>query len=91
MARRVDKVEPVAVIIKRHGGGGNGNAAVFLHLHEVRPRAPRLALGAHLAGHLDGATIEQKFFRQRGLARIGVRDDGEGPTPRDLGRQDGLI
>jgi hypothetical protein len=49
-----------------------------LHLHEVRPGAPRLALGAHLTGHLDGAAEQQELFGQRGLARIGVRDDRKG-------------
>jgi hypothetical protein len=34
--------------------------------------------------HLDRATIEEQFFRQCGLTRIGVRDDGEGTSLTDF-------
>jgi len=38
--------------------------------------AGRLAR-AHLARDLDGAAVPQQLFGKRGLARVGVRDDGE--------------
>ncbi|MNR53372.1 hypothetical protein D3C85_1733760 [compost metagenome] len=43
--------------------------------------------GAHFAGHLDGAAEPQQFFGQRGLARVGVRDDGKGATTRNFGNE----
>ena len=35
-------------------------------------------------GQLDGATEQQQLFSQRGLARVGVGDDGEGTAPLRL-------
>ena len=34
--------------------------------------------------HLDGTAEQQQLFGQRGLARVGVGDDGEGAPPGDL-------
>jgi hypothetical protein len=36
------------------------------------------------AGEMDGVAVEQEFLRERGLARIGVRDDREGATAGDF-------
>ena len=36
------------------------------------------------AGHLDRAAVEQQLLGERGLARVGVRDDGEGAAAGDL-------
>ena len=80
VAGRVHEVEAEAAVVEGHGGGGDGDAALLLHLHEVGAGAPRLALGAHLAGHLDGAPEEEELLGQRGLAGVGVRDDREGPA-----------
>ncbi len=63
VAGGVNKVEPVLLKVKRHRRGGHRDAAVLFHLHEVRPRAPRFAFGAHLSGHLNSATIKQELFR----------------------------
>ena len=89
VAGGVDQVEAVLPEIEGHGRGRDRDAALLLHLHEVRPRAPRLALGAHLTRHLDGAAEQQELFGQRGLAGVGVRDDRKGPAAGDFGRQGG--
>ena len=91
VARRVDEVEPPVPEREGHRGGRDRDAALLLELHEVRARAPRLALGAHLPGHLDGAAVEQELLGQRGLAGVRVRDDREGPAAGDLGRQRGRV
>ena len=95
VAGRVDEVEPVvgvsAVEIERHGRGRDRNPPVLLHRHKVRPRAPRFALGAHLASHLNGPAEQQELFSQRGLARVRVADDRKGATARDLGGQGGAV
>jgi len=52
---------------------------------------PRLALGAHLTSHLNGTPIKKEFLRQSGLSRIRMRDDREGATTRNFGREDGLV
>ena len=53
--------------------------------------AARLALCTDLTCHLNRATIQQKFFRQRGLARIRVADDRKCPSPGDFRRQVGGV
>ena len=91
VAGRVDEVEPEVAEVEGHRRGGDRDAALLLHLHEVRAGAPRLALGADLAGHLDRAAEEQELLGQRGLAGVGVRDDREGAAAGDLGRQGGGV
>jgi hypothetical protein len=67
------------------------NAPVLLQLEEVGPGAPRLALGADLAGHLDRAAEQQELFGQRGFPGVGVRDDREGPAAGDFGGKGGVV
>ena len=86
MARRVHEVEPETTKVKRHGRGRDRNAPVLFHLHEVRARAPRLALGAHLSGHLNGTPVEEEFLGQGRLARIWMRDDRKGTAAGNLCR-----
>ena len=90
MARRVKQVEDAAAIFERHDRGHDGNAAVALDAHPVRARAPPLALGPHVARHLDGATGPQDAFGQCCLAGIRVGDDGKGAPPGNLGGQGGI-
>ena len=91
VAGRVDQVETVLAEVEAHRRGGDRDAAVLFHLQEVRPRAPRLALGADLAGHLDRAAEQQELFGQRGFPGVGVRDDREGPAAGDFGRKGGTV
>ena len=87
VAGGVDEVEPPVAEREGHRRGGDRDAALLLELHEVRAGAAGLALGADLAGHLDGAAVEQELLGQRGLAGVRVRDDREGPAAGDLRRQ----
>jgi len=86
VAGGVDQVEAPAFEVEGHRRGRDRDAAILLHLHEVRTRAPGLALGADLTGHLDRAAEQQELFGQRGLAGVGMRDDRKGPAARDFGR-----
>ena len=83
----VDQIEAELAVVKGHGRGGYGNAPIRFDLHEVGPRAPRFALGAHLACHLNGAPEQQELFGQSGFARVGVRDDRKCPAAGDFGRK----
>src|SRR5690606_15063259 len=84
-------VEAPAAEVEGHGGGGDRDAAVLFQLQEVGPRAPRLALGADLAGHLDRAAEQQELLGQRGLAGVGMRNDRKGPAAGDLRREGGGV
>ena len=44
---------------------------------------------AHLAGHLNGAAEPQQLFGQRGLAGVGVGNDGKGAAAGDFGVEEG--
>ena len=81
VAGGVDQVEAPLTIVVGHGGGRDGNPALLLQFHEVRPCAPGFALGADLARHLDRPAEQQELLGERGLAGVGVRDDRKGPTP----------
>ena len=86
---RVEEVEhlcpPVFCrVLERHHRGGDGDAALLLDLHPVRLGAPVLAARAHGTGRADGSPRQQDMLGQGGLARIGVRDDGEGPAAQGL-------
>jgi hypothetical protein len=39
------------------------------------------------ARHLDRSAKQQQFFGQRGLARVGVRDDRESSAPRSIANE----
>ena len=84
VARRVQQVEHLAVVLERHDRGGDGDAALLLDLHPVRTRAPVLAARAHGARRADGAARQQDMLGQGRLAGVGVSDDGEGAPPRSL-------
>ena len=84
VARRVQQVEHLAVVLERHHRGADGDAALLLDLHPVRAGAAVLAAGAHGPGGADRPAGQQDMLGQGGLARIGVRDDGEGPAAAGL-------
>ncbi len=85
VAGRVEQVEHAAGVLERHHRGHHGDAAVALDAHPVGARAAALALGADVAGKLDGAAGAQQVFRQGGLAGVGVGDDRERAAAGDLG------
>ena len=60
------------------------NPARLLDLHPVRPRPPVLAARPHLTRHMNGTAEQQQLFGQRGLARVGMGNDGERAAARNL-------
>ena len=92
VAGRIEQVELIAAIGKLHHAGGDRDAALTLERHPV---AGRVALGApllHRPGQAHRAAVEQQLFGERRLARVRVRDDGEGAAARHLtpGRVEGV-
>ena len=78
---QVDHVVPVGELQHRRG---DGDAPLLLHRHPVRgglaPPGPRL--DRPRLGHRPG--VEQELLGERGLAGVGVADDGEGSPPGRL-------
>src|ERR1700722_16855572 len=87
VAGGVDQVEDAGGVLEGHDGGDDGDAAVALDAHPVGAGAPALALGADVAGELDGAAGPQQMLGQRGFAGVGVRDDREGAAAGDFAKE----
>ena len=85
--RRVEQVEgdgfPVARPLERHDRGGDGDAALLLDLHPVGAGAAIGPARLDLTGKVDRPPFQQQLFSERGLARVRVRDDGEGAARGD--------
>ena len=74
----VDQVDHVVAVDELQRGGRDGDAARLLHRHPVRDRRTAVALAVHGTGLGDDARVQRERFGQRGLAGVGVADDGEG-------------
>ena len=81
---RVEQIDDAAIEGKLHHRGGNGDAALLLQAHPIGGGVPGRLAALHRSGHLDGAAEQQQLFRQRGLARVGMGDDGESPSTLDF-------
>ena len=77
MAGRIQYVDAEAVKVELHRRGSHRDAALLFDLHPVRGGVAGGLARLDRAGQADGSAVEQQFFRQRGLARVRVGDDGE--------------
>ena len=77
VARRVEQVQAVAVVIELEHGGADGNAALLFQFHPVGRGGALVFARGDRAGELHRAAVKQQLFRKRGLARVRMRDDGE--------------
>ena len=84
VARGVEQVDHAVAVFHLHHRAGDRDAALLLDLHPVGGGMPRGLACLDAAGDLDGPCVEQQLFGQRGLARVGVGNDGERPPPADF-------
>src|SRR5207253_1960031 len=77
MARGVEQVEAVTVVVELQHRGTDRDAALFFELHPVGRRGALVFAGGDRTGELHGAAVQEELLRQRGFAGIGMRDDGE--------------
>ena len=84
MAGRVEQRHAPPLNLELERRRRNRDAALLLELHPVGRRGLAILAAANRAGQLDRAGIQQQLFRERRLARVGMRDDGERPPARDL-------
>ena len=87
VARRVEQRDVVPVELELERGRADRDAALLLHLHPVGDGVALRLAAADGAGQLDRAGVEQQLLGQRGLAGVGVGNDGERPPPGDFARQ----
>ena len=70
------------VVRELHDRRGHGDAALLLEPHPVGGGVARGLAALDGAGQLDRAAEQQQLLGERGLAGVGVRDDGEGAATR---------
>ena len=78
VAGGVENVHAIAVIGKLQHRGGHGDTALLLDVHPVGHGVFRAGLAFDRACGLNAAGVEQELLGEGRLARVGVRDDGEG-------------
>ena len=80
MARGVEDVDLIAIVVKFHDGGRNRDTSLFLDVHPVGcGRLPNFVV-LHCSSHLYLSTEEKELFGQCGFTGIRVGDDGEGAS-----------
>ena len=84
MTRRVEQVDAEAVVVELKHRRTDGDAALLFEFHPIGCGGALVFARGDGAGELDCAAVQQELFRQRGLARVGMRDNGEGASPLDF-------
>ena len=84
MAGRIEQIEHEVVVLEGHHRGDHRDAALLLDRHPVGLGGAAVALRLDVTGELDGAAEQQELLGQRGLAGVGMRDDGEGAPALDF-------
>lgn len=82
--RSIEQVQHQVAVFKLKNGGGHGDSALFFELHPVGRGAALIAFGFDRSGKLEGTTVEQELFCERGFPGVGVGDDREGSASRDF-------
>ena len=85
MAGGIQNIDAEALVLELHYRGGDGDAALLLDLHPVGGGGAGILLALDDTGLGNGPAVEQEFFRQRGLARVRMADDGKGAAAIDFG------
>ena len=77
VARRVEEIDDLPAERELHHRGRDGDSALLLDRHPVGRRVARGFAALDRAGELDGAAEQQQLFGERGLAGVGMRNDGK--------------
>ena len=85
MTRGVEQVDQAVGIGELHHRGGDGDAALLLHLHPVGGGVTVGFTRLHRARDLDGLAHQQQLFGDGGLTGVRVGNDGEGTALGDFG------
>ena len=83
VARRIEQVDLVAVVLELHDARRDRDTALLLELHPVARRVPLRPACLDGAGEVNGPAVEKELFGQRGFPGIRVTDDGERPAAAD--------
>ena len=84
MSRRIQNVDALARVVELQHRGGDGNTALLLDVHPVGHGVLGALLALDGACLIDGSTVQQQLFGERGLTGVGVADDCKRPTALDF-------
>ncbi len=84
VAGRVEQVHAIAAILELQHRGADRDAALPLQLHPVGSGGALVLARRDGAGELHRAAVEQELFRQRGLARVRMRNDRKRPPSQNF-------
>ena len=90
MARGVEQVDDVIVIVELHHRTRHGNAALLFDFHPVGRGVTGGLTALDGAGHLNGAAEQKELFRERRLAGVRMGNDGKGAAHFDVADQCGV-
>ncbi len=79
---RIEQRQAPSLQLEFERGGRDRDAALLLELHPVRRGVAPGVAPADRAGELNGAGVQEQLFRERRLARVGMRNNREGAPPR---------
>ena len=80
----VKNIDAVAVVLKLHHGGGDGNTSLLFQLHPVGDGVTVALLALDASSTLDSAPVQEQLLGQGGFTRVGVGDDGKGAASRNF-------
>ena len=87
VAGGVEQVDDVVAVGELEHRRGHRDAALALHVHPVGRDALAPALPVDRARRGDHLGVQRERLGERGLARVGVGDHGEGPAALRLARR----
>ena len=88
--RRVQQVDPKALVVEVQNTRRDGDAAFLLHGEPVGSGVPGCFSGLHRPCEVNRTTKEQQLLGQRRLPGVRMADDREGTAASDLMREVGV-
>ena len=80
MARRIQNIDTVTIVIKLQYGRSDGNTPLLFYLHPVRYCMAGSGLSFHGTCKINGSSIQKKLLCQSGFSRIRMGNNGKSPA-----------
>ena len=84
VARGVENIDAVALVLELHDRGGYGDAALLFNFHPVGNGVARIFFALDGAGELNGASVQKELFGKRRFAGVRMRNNRKGAAFFDL-------
>ena len=80
----IEEVDDVVAVGELEDGGGDGDSALFFELHPIAGGGSLVTTSGDAACELDCPAVKEELFREGGLSRVGVGDNGKSAASRDF-------